>query len=203
MIHGLILAYLSQQYLGDIFSSSNESWNAKFGPVLTKLSTIYLSSATKCENAHLNCTLYITLMENVSRQFHRCNIGACYSTSSALFWPFKLKLHIFPSSLPPKCDDLALKYLIHHWFLWLLMMYTDGYNYYPSGVLGKYYLDDLDIIDKPKIALIGLLYYIQLWYWRSDKRKSLIHHIEDLSKRFDTYPEGVEEMGYQIVNLMV
>ena len=28
-------------------------------------------------------------------------------------------------------------------------------------VLGKYYLDDLDIIDKPKIGLIGLLYHIQ------------------------------------------
>jgi len=41
------------------------------------------------------------------------------------------------------------------------MMDTGGYNYYPFGVLGKYYLDDLDIIDKPKIALIGLLYHIQ------------------------------------------
>jgi len=36
----------------------------------------------------------------------------------------------------------------------------------------------------------------------SAKRKSLIHHIEDLSKRFDTYPEGVEEVGYQMVDLM-
>ena len=164
MIHGLILEYLSWQNLGDIFSGSNEPWNAKFGPVLTKLSTIYLSSATKCENAHLNCTLYITFMEDVSRQFHRCDIGACYNTFSALLWPFKRKLHIFPSSFPPKCDDLALKYSIHHRFLWLLMMDTGGYNYYPFGVLGKYYLDDLDIIDKPKIALIGLLYHIQQWY---------------------------------------
>jgi len=109
MIHGLILAYLSRQYLGDIFSGSNEPWNAKFGPVLTKLSTIYSSSATKYKNVHLNCTLYIKLMENVSGQLHRCDIEACYSTSSTLFWPFKLKLHIFPSSFLPKCDDLALK----------------------------------------------------------------------------------------------
>jgi len=34
-------------------------------------------------------------------------------------------------------------------------MDTGIYNYYPFGVL------DLDIIDKPKIALIGLLYHIQ------------------------------------------
>ena len=41
------------------------------------------------------------------------------------------------------------------------MIDTGVYTYYPFGVLGKYYLNNLDIIDKPKIALIGLLYHIQ------------------------------------------
>ena len=151
---------------------------------MTKLWTMYSSSAIKCENAHLNCTLYITLKRNMSWQFHSYNIVACFNTLCALFGPLRQKLHVIPSSFPQKCDDLALKYSVHHRFLWLLMGYTGGYRYYPSEVLGKYYMDDLDTLDKPKIGLIGLLYHIQQSYWRSGKGKALIHIIKDITKRF-------------------